>query len=151
MNIEGLCHRNPVTVRASDELNRAAQLMRAHHIGYLVVIEADTVDGRQRPVGVLTDRDIVVTVVARETDPRSLRVGDIMTPQPVTVSAADPVEKTLREMRRTGVRRLPVVGQHGELVGVVSIDDLLDFLAGQLQNLAASIRNEQLIEGTMRP
>jgi len=151
MNIGGLCHRNPITVGRVDELNKAAQLMRAHHIGYLVVIEADTVDGRQRPVGVLTDRDIVVTVVARETDPRSLCVGDIMTPQPVTVSETDSVEKTLREMRRVGVRRLPVVGKHGELVGIVSIDDVLDFLAGQLQNLAASIRNERLIEGTMRP
>jgi CBS domain-containing protein len=151
MNIGGLCHRNPITVRRGDELNKAAQLMRAHHIGYLIVIEADAVDGRQRPVGVLTDRDIVITVVARETDPCSLRAGDIMTPQPVTVCEADSVEKTLREMRRIGVRRVPVVGLHGELVGIVSLDDVLDFLAGQLQNLAASIRNERLIEGTLRP
>ena len=151
MNIGGLCHRNPITLGRGDELNKAAQLMRAHHIGYLVVIEADANDGRQRPIGVLTDRDIVVTVVARQIDPQTLRVGDIMTPQPVTVSEADSVEQTLREMRRIGVRRLPVVGQHGELVGIVSIDDVLDFLAGQLQNLAASIRNERLIEGTMRP
>jgi CBS domain-containing protein len=151
MNIGGLCHRNPVTVGRSDELNKAAQLMRARHIGYLVVVEADAVDGRERPVGVLTDRDIVITVVARETDPRSLRVGDIMTQQPVTASEADSVEKTLREMRRVGVRRLPVVGQHGELVGIISLDDVLDFLAGQLQNLAGSIRNERVIEGTLRP
>jgi CBS domain-containing protein len=125
--------------------------MREKHIGYLVVVEADVADGSQRPIGVLTDRDIVTTVVARETDPRSLRVGDIMTQQPVTASIADSIDKALREMRRVGVRRLPVVGQRGELVGILSLDDVLDVLAGELQNVAGSIRNEQVIEGTLRP
>jgi CBS domain-containing protein len=151
MNIKALCHRNPITVRGSDELVKAAQLMREKHIGYLVVVEPDGSDGSQRPVGVLTDRDIVTTVVARETDPRSLRVADVMTQQPVTASATDSLEKVLREMRRIGVRRLPIVGQGGELVGVLSLDDVLDSLAGQLQNVAGSIRNEQVIEGTLRP
>ncbi|HYB32157.1 MAG TPA: CBS domain-containing protein [Steroidobacteraceae bacterium] len=149
MNIGGLCHRNAVTVGRFDELIKAAQLMRERHIGYLVVV--DETDGKKRPVGVLTDRDIVITVVARETDPRTLRAGDIMTQQPVTVSEADPVEKALREMRRVGVRRLPVITPQGELAGIVSLDDVLDFLAGELQNVAASIRNERLIEGTLRP
>jgi len=149
MNIGGLCHRNAVTVGRLDELIKAAQLMRERHIGYLVVV--DETDGKKRPIGVLTDRDIVITVVARETDPRTLRAGDIMTQQPVTVSEADPVEKALREMRRVGVRRLPVITAQGELAGIVSLDDVLDFLAGELQNVAASIRNERLIEGTLRP
>jgi CBS domain-containing protein len=149
MKIGNLCHRNAITVRRNDELIKAAQLMRDRHIGYLVVV--DSADGLERPVGVLTDRDIVITVVARETDPRSLRVGDIMTQQPITVSEADSLEKGLREMRRVGVRRLPVVGQRGELVGIVSLDDVLDIVAGQLQDIAGSIRNERLIEGTLRP
>ena len=151
MNIGNICHRNPVTVRRFDELGKAAQLMREKHVGYLVVVEPDEADGSQRPVGVLTDRDIVITVVARETDPRSLRVGDMMTQQPVTVSASESIERALREMRRIGVRRLPTVGQRGELVGIVSLDDMLDVLAGELQNIAGSIRNEQVIEGTLRP
>jgi CBS domain-containing protein len=151
MNIGNICHRNPVTVRRFDELGKAAQLMREKHVGYLVVVEPDEADGSQRPVGVLTDRDIVITVVAREADPRTLRVGDIMTQQPVTVSASDSIERALREMRRIGVRRLPTVGQRGELVGIVSLDDMLDVLAGELQNIAGSIRNEQVIEGTLRP
>jgi CBS domain-containing protein len=100
---------------------------------------------------VLTDRDIVTTVVAREADPRSLRVEDVMTQQPVTASIADSIEKVLHDMRGIGVRRLPVVGQRGELVGVLSLDDVLDWLSGQLQNVAGSIRNEQVIEGTLRP
>src|SRR6516225_10815203 len=120
MNVSNICSRNAITVRRSDELVKAAQLMREKHIGFLVVVEPDVADGLQRPVGVLTDRDIVITVVAREADPRTLRVGDIMTQQPVTVSASDSIERALREMRRIGVRRLPTVGQRGELVGIVS-------------------------------
>jgi len=100
---------------------------------------------------VLTDRDIVITVVARETDARSLRVGEIMTAPPVTVSIAEPLDKALHEMRHAGVRRLPVVGMGGELVGILSLDDVLAALAGQLQDVAGSVRNERLIEGTLRP
>jgi CBS domain-containing protein len=151
MNIGQLCIRNPITVRCSDELIKAAQLMREKHVGYLVVVDPEVADQSLRPVGVVTDRDIVVSVVAGETDPRALRVGDVMTQQPVTIGAAEPVERALREMRRIGVRRLPVVGQRGELIGVLSLDDVLEVLAGELQNLAGSIRNERVIEGSLRP
>jgi CBS domain-containing protein len=151
MNIMNICHKSPVTVRRFDELVKAAQLMREKHIGYLVVVEPDVADGSLRPIGVLTDRDIVITVVARETDPRALRVGDIMTQQPVTVSIADSIDKALRDMRRVGVRRLPVVGSRGELIGILSLDDVLDHLAGEFQNVAGSVRNERVIEGALRP
>src|ERR1700751_2178069 len=117
MNIRNICRKNPVTVRRSDELIKAAQLMREKHIGYLVVVEPDVADGSQRPVGVLTDRDIVITVVAPEADPRFLGGEALMTPQPVPASTADSLDKVLRDMRRVGVRRLPVVGPRGELVG----------------------------------
>jgi CBS domain-containing protein len=151
MNAGQLCNRNPITVRRSDELLRAAQLMREKHIGYLVVVEPEVADQSLRPVGVVTDRDIVVSVIAREADVRSLRVGDVMTQQPVTIEATAPLERALREMRRIGVRRLPVVGQRGELVGVLSLDEVLEVIAAQLQNVAGSIRNERVIEGALRP
>ena len=146
-----LCNRNPTTVRKSDDLIRAAQIMREKHIGYLVVVEPDTADQSLRPVGVLTDRDIVVSVVARETDPRALRVGDVMTQPSVTIDVTQPVEKALHEMRRIGVRRLPVTGPRGELIGVLSLDDMLEILAGELQNVAGSIQHERVIEGSLRP
>src|SRR5690242_2827795 len=81
--------RNVVTVRQFDELTAAAQLMREKHIGYLVVVEPDVAEGGARPIGVLTDRDIVVAVVAGGADARALRVGDVMTQQPVTVAEFD--------------------------------------------------------------
>ena len=150
MNVGNICRRHAVTVRPFEELTKAAQLMREKHVGYLVVVEPDAADGLLRPIGVLTDRDIVITVVARETDPRSLRVGEIMTQEPVTVSASESIEKALREMRRMGVRRLPVLDPRGGLLGILSLDDVLDVFAGELQNVVGSIRNEQVIEGTLR-
>ena len=134
-----------------DELIKAAQLMREKHIGYLVVVASDAADGLQRPVGVLTDRDIVVAVVAREADPRMLRVGDVMTRSPVSALEEDPLDKSLREMRRMGIRRLPVVGKRGELIGVLSLDDVIEALSAELQNIAGSMRNERMVERTLRP
>jgi len=151
MNTGKLCRTTAVTVERGEELVKAAQLMREKHIGYLVVVASDAADGLQRPVGVLTDRDIVVTVVAREVDPRTLRAGDVMTQSPSVAVDSDPLEKSLREMRRMGVRRLPVVGRRGELVGVLSLDDVIEALSTELQNVAGSIRNERVIEGTLRP
>jgi CBS domain-containing protein len=151
MSIGEICKRNVVTVRQFDELTAAAQLMRERHIGYLVVVEPAVGDGSMKPVGVLTDRDIVVGVIARDIDPRTLRVGDVMTQQPVVAGENDSLPKALESMRRIGVRRMPVVGAHGELVGVLSLDDALDALAGELQGVAAAIRNEQRIETSLRP
>jgi CBS domain-containing protein len=151
MNVSNICSRNAITVRRSDELVKAAQLMREEHVGFLVVVEPDVEDGLQRPIGVLTDRDIVITVVARETDPRTLRVGDVMTQPPVTVTTADSMGQALREMRRVGVRRLPVVGKRRELVGILSLDDVLGAVATELQDVAGSVHNEQVIEGALRP
>jgi CBS domain-containing protein len=143
--------RDVVTVRPGEELLRAARLMREKHVGYLVVVEPAPREGTVRPVGVLTDRDIVVTVIAREIDPRSLRVEDVMTRQPVVVRADEPLNTALRDMRRIGLRRLPVIGEHGELVGVMSLDDVVTTLARQLQEVAGSMRTEQANEHAQRP
>ena len=125
--------------------------MREHHVGYVVVIEPDFAGSTVRPIGVLTDRDIVVGIVARERDPRSLVVGDVMTENPVVVGQFDSIATAVQEMRRIGVRRMPVVGSVGELIGVLSLDDVLDALAGQLQNLAGAVRKEQRFESALRP
>ncbi|HUK03071.1 MAG TPA: CBS domain-containing protein [Steroidobacteraceae bacterium] len=151
MNVGDICQKNAITVRESDELTSAAKLMREEHVGYLVVVEPDLADGLLHASGVITDRDIVVSVVAREADAKALRVGDVMTPQPHTLSERDSVETAMQEMRRIGVRRMPVVGGSGELIGVLSLDDVLDVVARELQNLAGSVRIQRQIEGTLRP
>lgn len=151
MNIGTICQRNVVTVRPFDDLTAAAQLMREKHIGYLVVAQPDLSASGLKPVGVLTDRDIVIAVVAGQTDPRTLRVEDVMTREPVTVPLSASIPAALQEMRRIGVRRMPVLGSRGELEGVLSLDDILDTLASELQDVAGAIRNEQRIETALRP
>jgi CBS domain-containing protein len=150
MYVSQLCKSNVVVMRSVDEVTAAAQLMREKHVGYLVVIEPDRADSRPMPIGVLTDRDIVVSIVARGADPRTFTVGDVMTGNPVTVYELDPIEKAVQEMRRIGVRRLPVVGKLGELKGVLSLDDVLDVVSGELRDLAGAIRSEQRIESALR-
>jgi|SRR5271165_3961125 len=150
MKVGQVCKRNLITIRKSDELTTAARLMRDKHIGYLIVVESNP-DKTLNPVGVLTDRDIVVAVIAKDTDPRALTVGDVMTVPPVVVAEGLPISSALKEMRRIGVRRLPVVGSAGQLTGVLSLDDVLDTLAEELFDAAGSIRKEVLFEKSLRP
>ncbi len=150
MNIGDICKRNVVTIGERDELIRAAELMREKHIGFLVVVKPNLGEGTSAPIGVVTDRDIVVAVIARGADPRTLRVGDVMTRQPVVGEQEKPVSSALREMRRIGVRRLPVVDRAGTLVGVLSVDDVVDALASELWDVASSIRQEMRVEETFR-
>lgn len=151
MNVGTICKRPAVTISSSDGVVRAAQLMRATHVGYLVVVETDAVEGMMHPVGVLTDRDIVMTVVAREVDPKTLRVEDIMSARPITTGEDEPIAAAIGKMRKFGIRRLPVVNRRDELVGVLSMDNVLGALATETQDIVSAIREEWLIEGTRRP
>jgi CBS domain-containing protein len=150
MSIEQVLNRQVVVAKPVDDLTKAARLMREKHVGYLVVVEPDVEASDFRPIGVLTDRDIVVAVVAADADPRALTVGDVMTAKPVVISESASTAEAVTQMRRIGVRRLPVIGKHGQLVGIVSLDDILENFAAELQDLAGSIRNERRIEGTLR-
>jgi CBS domain-containing protein len=151
MIVSEICRRNPVTIRAHEELEIAAKLMRERHIGYLIVVEPYPPHAAPRVVGVLTDRDIVVGVLAKGTDPRQFKVGDIMTRMPVVVSEDASLNSALGEMRGIGVRRVPVVDAIGQLVGVLSLDEVLDAVAQQLLGVIGSIRSEIRTEGARRP
>jgi CBS domain-containing protein len=144
MNAGSVCKRGVVTVAPSDDLIAAAHVMREKHVGYLIVSVAS------RVVGVLTDRDIVVAVLAREVDAHALKVGDVMTRDPLLIDESQSIEAVLRHMREAGVRRVPVVDPSGMLTGVLSIDDVLEHIAEQLINIAGSIRNEQRMERAVR-
>lgn len=149
MNVGSICTHKVVTTSPQLDMQAAAELMRQEHVGYLVVVPQEP-RGPQPPLGVLTDRDIVVAVVAKRADPASLKVGDVMSIQPVVVGESEPVDVALRTMRRAGVRRLPVVNGRGEVVGVLSLDDLLEFIAREVESLSGAIRNERQIEGVTR-
>ena len=150
MQITSLIQRNVVTADPGDDLSAAARQMREKHVGYLVVTELDAERGGQRPVGVVTDRDLVISVIAADADPRALRVGDVMSRNPVTLPDTASFGMALREMRRIGVRRLPVINGKGQLEGIVSLDDIIDLLARELGDVAGSISNARRIESATR-
>ena len=149
MDVNLICNHNVATIRKSEGIADAAELMRAEHVGDLIVVEPR--GNATVPVGILTDRDIVVGVVAKRVAPDSVTVGDSMTRNPLTVRDDASVEFALREMRRSGVRRAPVVRANGDLVGVIAIDDIIQHLAVQLTGLADLIRLEQDTEQRARP
>ena len=149
MNAGSVCKRGVITVAPTDDLIAAAHVMREKHVGYLIVSEGLSARAG-RVVGVLTDRDIVVAVLAQEVDARALKVGDVMTRHPLLIEEEQSIEAVLRHMREAGVRRVPVVNRSGALSGVLSIDDVLEMIADQLLNIAGSIRNERRMERAVR-
>lgn len=132
-----------------ESLRSAAQSMREHHVGALVVV--DQQNGKRVPVGMLTDRDIVVGVVAKGLDADALRVEEVMSADVVVARDSDGVAECAARMRSNAVRRMPVVDMTGALVGIVTVDDLLDLLAEELTALARTISNEQRREERARP
>ena len=134
MQIADLCADSVTVVRRDSPIQEAAQLMRRYHIGAVVVVDA--AEGVQSPVGIVTDRDIVVGVVAMNLDPRDLTAGDIMSDELVTVPEDYDVYEAVTKMREEGVRRMPVVNRNGALTGIVSLDDLLPLVAQELADLA---------------
>ncbi|HVO47530.1 MAG TPA: CBS domain-containing protein [Steroidobacteraceae bacterium] len=151
MHAGNLCSREVVTIGPGETLIQAAHLMRQHHVGLLVVAQEGERDDGLRVAGVLTDRDIVTAVIARAADIGSLRVADVMTRNPLLVAEASSLDSVLYQMREAGVRRVPVVGLRNELVGILSLDDVLDEMARMLADVAGAIRKGRRLEHTARP
>lgn len=135
MNIGSICTSDAVTIDRDTSLHQAAQYMREEHVGALVVTSAGAV------VGVVTDRDLAIEVLARGRDSASVSVGALVTGRLVTVPFDASLSDAIAAMEEEGVSRLLVTGPTQELIGVVSIDDLLEALAGDMARLAKSRRN----------
>jgi CBS domain-containing protein len=148
MAIGKFCNRQVVFATRTTGIREAAQLMRRYHVGDLVVV--DEAEGRRLPVGIVTDRDIVIEVIAKSLSIDDVTVNDIMNPQLICVEEKEDVVETIRRMRTHGIRRIPVVGQDGGLVGIMSVDDMLDLLAEELTELAKVAPREQASEARTR-
>lgn len=147
--IASICNRSVAFTTRETTVAAAAGLMRQGHVGSLVVVEQMN-GGRRFPVGIVTDRDVVVEVVATGLDPATITVGDIMARELVVGRESDTVLGTLEIMRFKGVRRLPTVDLEGQLVGIVTVDDLLEILAEELSELAKVVAREQAHESAAR-
>ncbi len=142
------CNREVVVVARDEPVRSAIELMRNQHVGSLVVTEqqGETV----MPVGILTDRDIVMEILAQDVEMASVDVGDIMSDQLVKVSEDTSLVDAVSLMKQRGVRRLPVVDANDGLVGILTVDDIIDLLSEQISNLVGLINNEQRKERTTR-
>jgi predicted transcriptional regulator len=149
MTVGDICNRNVVVAPKGEMIVDAAKRMRTSHVGALIVVE--TRNGRHVPVGIITDRDIVLSVVA--SDPEhlfSLLVSDVMGTDLITAREQDIIETALTKMHAHGVRRLPIVDGAGTLVGILTLDDVLRYLTAQQSELVALVAQEQQHERQYR-
>jgi len=143
MAVGALCHRVVVTIHKQASAEDAARLMRSSHVGDVVVVDAaDT----RVPVGMITDRDIVVEVVARGLAAAGTPVASVMSSPVLTLRDDDGLLEALDKMSKRGVRRAPVVDRAGRLRGLISVDDLVRLLAGELAKVGALIMEGQAAE-----
>ncbi|MFM0511686.1 CBS domain-containing protein [Paraburkholderia sp. RL17-373-BIF-A] len=135
MNAGDICTRDVVTCGPDTTLLDACRIMRDRHVGDFVAVE-ESEDGKLHPRGVLTDRDIVLAVLAREIDAFGLFVGDVMSSPPIVAYDSEDVWQVVKRMRLHAIRRMPVLSNAGELVGLLSFDDLLDATCALLSELS---------------
>jgi CBS domain-containing protein len=137
MSVGRICLREVDLAEPGESVVEAARRMGERRVGTLVIV-----DGAGRPVGLVTDRDLAVRVVATGRDPRAISVGEVMTERPQIVSEGTPIESALSLMRSGSFRRLPVVNEDGKLVGILSFDDVLALLAEEFALIGALLARE---------
>ena len=137
MSVGRICLREVDIAEAPESAFEAARRMRERRVGTLVIV-----DDVGKPVGLVTDRDIALRVVAVGGDARAMSVGEVMTENPKTVSERTPIESALSLMRSGSFRRLPVVNEEGRLVGMFSLDDVLGLLAEEFALIGGLLERE---------
>ena len=141
-----LCNHNVITATADTPISDAARLMRDHHVGCLIIVTHTK--GRVEPVGIVTDRDIVIELIARAVTIDDVTLGDIVSYALLKVTEDETVFDTAQRMRCRGVRRVPVISSTGELVGILALDDILSLLGEELSLLSklTARENEQEVK-----
>ncbi len=145
MNVGEVCSREVYIFKADESLANAVAEMMKRHVGAIVVVEPEP--DRVRPVGIVTDRDVIRGQVSLKKDLPSLTLREVMTSAPLTVSETSGIAEAIEHMRARGVRRAPVVNDFGDLVGIVSLDDLLPIIAEELGALARLVGRQARREG----
>ena len=144
-----ICNREVVVIDTDSSIAEAAKVMREYHVGDLVVVTEKY--GKQSPIGILTDRDITLEIVARGIDPESVSVGDAMSFELVSADENDDFMHVIETMRDHGVRRLPVVDANQALLGILSIDDVLDLIGEIFIDIAHLVDRQNRREVRTRP
>jgi CBS domain-containing protein len=138
MSVRKIASRVVATANGSESILAVARRMAEYNVGCVVVV-----DGGAEPVGIITDRDIVTRVVATEFDPSQTAISAIMTREVRSVYEATPIEQALALMGSAGTRRLMVTGSESKLVGIVSVDDVIELLVEEAESLGKLLRKER--------
>ncbi len=126
-----------VSVGPDTPVVQAAKAMLDKHVGFLMVTEGS------RLVGVLTDRDIAVRVVAQNRDFGGLKARDIMTREPISIKEDTGIYEALKLMADHGIRRVPVTGGDGGVVGIITLDDVLKIMSKEIAKVGSAIHWEE--------
>lgn len=137
MSARQICNPDVDVITVEETAQTAAGRMHARKVGTLVVVNE-----RQEPIGIVTDRDLAVRVVAEGKDPTTTIIAEVMTRDPETVREKTPVEDALRIMRNGSFRRVPVVDYDDRLVGLLSLDDILHLLAHDFAQIGDLVERE---------
>ena len=148
MLLSEICTPDVVYCSADSTALAAARLMRERHVGDVVLV--DEPNGDQTPIGVVTDRDIVVEVIAKDQDPAKVIVREIMRTPVVVAHATEEVSEAVERMKVHGVRRIPVMGESQRLVGILCLDDLLKQIVTDAGALVDIVSREQSREHRTR-
>jgi CBS domain-containing protein len=143
------CNREVVITEQGTSITQVAALMREFHVGSLVVVRKE--NGANIPLGIVTDRDLVIEVLAQQVAVDSITVDDVMSRELVTAGEHETLIDTLDLMLKKGVRRLPVVDAQGGLQGILTADDAIELMAESMNDLTKLINNELLQEVRKRP
>lgn len=143
------CNREVVVIEQDASITEAAKIMREYHVGDVVIVRSE--NGKQIPIGILTDRDIALEIVATGADPEALRVGDAMSYELTTVNEDDDLMHVIEIMRDRGIRRVPVVDLDEALVGIITVDDLLDLLSEVFIDIVHLVDTQRKREARTRP
>ena len=143
------CNREVLIVEPEFSLTEVASMMREHHVGTLVVVDRE--GEVSYPVGVITDRDLVIEVIAQQVPLDALVVKDVMNKELVSITEQETLLNTIALMHSKGVRRIVVVDDNGSLQGIISADDAIELLAEAMNNLCNIVGREIANEQSMHP
>ena len=144
MNLKQFCRNDVIVIEDNKAVQEAAQLMKEEDIGCVIVVANNDPDsaGRKKPIGILTDRDIAINVVANSSDSNKVKVADIMCKAPLTINHNKDVSEAIMMLQDRGVRRAPVLDENENLCGIVTLDDMLVIMVNNLTNLANVVQKQ---------
>jgi signal-transduction protein with cAMP-binding, CBS, and nucleotidyltransferase domain len=141
MTVLECCRMDVVTASPDAKVIEVAELMNNSKVGCVVITGND-----QFPVGIVTDRDLVVRVIARGKDPKKTAIEEVMTRDPVVVEDGTGLFEAMQFIRDEGIRRLPIVDCDGKLAGIITLDDIIRLIGQEMQYIGDVIREASPLE-----